>query len=288
MIRAFKNYFAITKKEWNGMVVLMLIIVLVLAAPYVMQYLHNDEAMDVKEFKKIAEQIKWAKGGQPDTYAAINIDADKKELNPVMFKFNPNGLSINQWKKLGLSERQIKGIKNYESKGGHYYTKADVQKMYTITPEDYTRMAPYIDLPEGEATTKGETMVEINTADSAQFTELKGIGASFAARIVSYRRQLGGFVKKEQLMEVFGIDSAKYNALAKQIMLNPKKIIKIDINNVTVDGLRQFPYLNFKQMNAIVEYRKQHGNYQSVNDLHDIALLNDEILRKIAPYLKYR
>ncbi|MEO6520428.1 MAG: helix-hairpin-helix domain-containing protein [Mucilaginibacter sp.] len=287
MIKAFKNYFAITKKEWNGMVVLMVLIVLVLAAPYALQYFHKDKPMDLAEFKKAIAQVKTAKGGE-DTYASANPADDVKELRPVMFKFNPNGLSIEQWKKLGLSERQAKGIKNYENKGGRFYTKADVKKMYTITPEDYTRLASYIDLPEGESTMKGETMVEINTADSAHFTELKGIGASFAARIVNYRKQLGGFINKEQLMEIYGIDSAKYHAFAKQLTLNPSKITKIDINKVTVDELRQFPYLNFKQMNAIVEYRKQHGNYQSANDLHDIALLNDEILRKIAPYLKYK
>lgn len=269
------------------MVVLMIIIVLVLIAPYVLQYFHQEKPMDLTGFKKAIAQVRAAKGGK-DNYVAANPAEDIKDPHPVMFKFNPNGLAIEQWKKLGLSERQAKGIKNYESKGGRFYTKADVKKMYTVTPDDYIRLAPYIDLPEGEATLKGETMVEVNTADSAQFTELKGIGASFAARIVNYRKQLGGFVSKEQLMEIYGIDSTKYNAFAKQLTLNPKKIARIDINKVTVDELRQFPYLNFKQMNAIVEYRKQHGNYQSINDLHDIALLNDENLRKIAPYLKYK
>jgi len=287
MLKAFKNYFAITKKEWNGMVVLMVLIVLVLAAPYVLQHFHKDKPMDLTEFKKAIAQVKAAKGGE-DTYTSANPVDNIKDPHPVMFKFNPNGLAIEQWKKLGLSERQSKGIKNYESKGGHFYTKADVKKMYTVTPDDYTRLAPYIDLPEGEATIKGESMVEINTADSAQFTELKGIGASFAARIVNYRKQLGGFIHKEQLMEIYGIDSGKYHVFAKQLTLNPKKINKIDINKVTVDELRQFPYLNFKQMNAIVEYRKQHGNYQSIKDLQEIALLDDEILRKIAPYLKYK
>jgi len=262
MIQAFKNYFAITKKEWNGMVVLMIIILLVLIAPYILQHFHKDEPMDMAEFKKAVAQIKLAKGGSGN-YTSANPADDIKDAHPLMFKFNPNGLPDEQWKKLGLSEHQIKGIKNYESKGGHFYTKADVQKMYTITPDDYARLASYIALPEGEAIKKGETMVEVNTADSAQFTELKGIGASFAARIVAYRKQLGGFVNKKQLTEVYGIDSVKYSAFAKQLTLNPKK-------------------------NALVEYRKQHGNYQSVNDLHDIVLLNDEIVRKIAPYLKFK
>jgi hypothetical protein len=30
-----KNYLSVTKKEWNGMVILLIVIALVLAAPYV-------------------------------------------------------------------------------------------------------------------------------------------------------------------------------------------------------------------------------------------------------------
>ena len=268
------------------MVVLMLIIVLVLISPMLLQYFHKDKQMDLADFKKAVAQLKSAKGGEPDY---INTNDDKKETNPTLFKFNPNDLPDAQWKKLGLSEHQINGIKNYEAKGGHFYTKADVQKMYTITAEDYTRIEPYIDLPSGEAKAKkGGIIVELNTADSAKLTELKGIGPSFAACIINYRKQLGGFVNKLQLKEIYGIDSAKYNELSNQVTINPSKITRIDINKATVDDLRRFPYLEFKQMSAIVEYRKQHGNYQSANDLHEIVLLNDEIVRKIAPYLKFK
>jgi len=37
-----------------------------------------------------------------------------------------------------------------------------------------------------------------------------------------------------------------------------------------------------------LQYRKQHGDYASIDDLRNVAILNDEILRKIAPYLKFK
>lgn len=218
------------------MVVLLVLIFMVLISPYVLQYFHKDKPMDLKEFNKAVALLKQTKGD------ALDSDDDQKVVHPTLFKFNPNNLPDEQWKKLGLSEHQIKGIKNYETKGGHFYTKADVQKMYTLTADDYTRLQPYIDLPAGDESKpkKGSVIVEINTADSATLTELKGIGPSFAARIVNYRNQLGGFADKEQLKEIYGIDSVKYNELAKQITLNPKKLTKIAINKVTVDELRKF------------------------------------------------
>jgi competence protein ComEA len=54
------------------------------------------------------------------------------------------------------------------------------------------------------------------------------------------------------------------------------------------DGLKHFAYLNFKQMNAIVQFREQHGDYTSLNDMRSIAILDDEILRKIEPYNDFK
>ncbi len=289
MKSAFKNHFDITKKEWNGMVVLMIIIFLVLITPYGFQYFHKDEVMNLKEFNKYVKQLELAKDKQSDNQESSNIIINNQHRASQRFVFNPNNLPPEQWKKLGLSEPQISVIKNYESKGGHFYKKKDVQKIYSITANDYKRLEPYIDLPGGEVSgEKSETMIEINGADSATLTTIRGIGASFAVRIIKYRKQLGGFYKKQQLKEIYGLDSVKYAEIQKQICINKTKIVKLHINSVLIDDLRRFPYLDFKQMNAIIQYRKQHGNYQSLNDLHNIAILDDEILRKIEPYLSFK
>ena len=68
---------------------------------------------------------------------------------PVLFKFDPNNLPAEKWQQLGLSEKQVATIKNYEAKGGRFYKKEDVAKIYAITADDYKRLASYIDIPEG-------------------------------------------------------------------------------------------------------------------------------------------
>jgi len=266
------------------MVVMLIVIALIIAAPYIGHYSHREPVMDLKDFNKAVAQLKGTSGNAGDEYSAD----DTKNPNPILFKFNPNNLPADQWAKLGLSGKQISVLKNYEAKGGRFYTKTDLQKIYSITPEDYKRLEPYINLPEQSVSKKTDEIVEVNSADSAKLTQIKGIGAGFASRIIKYRTQLGGFVKKEQLMEIYGIDTAKYHELAPHISINDAHIHKIHINAVTVDELRPFPYLNFKQMNAMVEYRKQHGDYHSMEDLRQIVILDAEILRKIAPYLTFK
>jgi len=133
-----------------------------------------------------------------------------------------------------------------------------------------------------------DEVIELNTADSARLTELPGIGPSFARRIVVYRNRLGGFIRKEQLKEVFGMDDDRYTSLASQVAVDASHINKIHINTVDFDGLSHFPYLTFKQMNAIIQFREQHGEYASLDDMRNIAILNDEILRKIGPYIDFK
>jgi len=284
-----KNYLAVSKKEWNGMVVLVILIALVLALPYAYQLFAKDTTkINEKDFDKAVALLSKIKADS----SADKTPSDEKLANPVLFDFNPNNLSEAQWKQLGLSERQIKIIKNYVSKGGHFYSNTDLQKIYGITPDDYKRLEPYIDIPQKEEYVsnklKAGATVEINAADSAKLTEVRGIGPSFAMRIIRYRDRLGGFYQKEQLKDVYGVDSAKYAEVKDQLTINPAAVTKLKINSISFESLRQFPYLTYKQVNAVIEYRTQHGNYNSINDIAAIAIITPEILHKIEPYLSFK
>lgn len=284
-----KNYLSVTKKEWNGMVVLIILIAMALLAPYVYQANHKDNTINFKAFDKAA-----AKTDKTSSIIADeNAFADNPNTRPaVLFKFNPNNLSLTHWIKLGLTEHQAQVIKHYEEKGGRFFTKGDVQKMYSISPAEYKRIEPYINLPNGSAfrsnKVKAGEVVEVNTADSAKLTMIHGIGPAFARRIVHYRERIGGFYNKEQLKEVYGIDEQKYNQIKGDIAVDGKQITKVNINTATFNELKRFPYLSYKQMDAIVAYRDEHGNYNALTDLKNIAILNDGILRKIGPYLVFK
>jgi len=282
-----KNYLSITKKEWNGMVVLVVLIAATLALPYIYQLWRKDSTINQTELNRALSVL-----GKAKIDSSQNTVSGNKIADAVLFDFNPNNLPAGKWKQLGLSDRQIQIIKNYEAKGGHFYRNTDLQKIYGISPDDYKRLEPYIDIPQSgqyvSSKLKPGATIEVNTADSARLTEVRGIGPSFAMRIIRYRDRLGGFYHKEQLTEVFGVDTTKYNEIKDQLTIDPSKISRLKINSISLPSLQQFPYLNYKQVNAIIQYRVQHGNYNSLNDLANVAILTPEVLRKIEPYLSYK
>jgi competence ComEA-like helix-hairpin-helix protein len=233
-------------------------------------------------------------------YARERIDGSSAVKNTRFFNFDPNTLPAKGWQSFGLSPKQAAAIINYTHKGGRFYKPEDLQKMYTISPELYRKLLPFVQIKESASTTaksfvpfekkayvKKTVIVDINTADSAQLDEIKGIGGTFAKRIIKYKERLGGFYKTEQLMEVYGMDEQKYAEIKDQISISRVGLKTININTAVFNDLKSNPYLSFKQINAIIQYRRQHGNYSGVDDLKKVVLLSQEVMDKITPYISF-
>ena len=128
-------------------------------------------------------------------------------------------------------------------------------------------------------------LIVLNEADTTEWKQLKGIGSVFANRICKYRKLLGGFYAKEQLLEVYGVDSLLYQTIESQIVVREQTHQLLNINQSTIKSLNAHLYLSYQQARTIVKYRMQHGAYQSVADIQGIDLIEPTDFRKIAPYL---
>lgn len=126
---------------------------------------------------------------------------------------------------------------------------------------------------------------ELNTADSLDLVQLYNIGPVIARRILKYRSLLGGYVRREQLREVYGIDSARYNDIAPHLTVDPSRITPIDINTADIDRLKRHPYLDYYQAKAIIRLREEKGAYAGVRDILNIPIIDSETFTRIEPYL---
>lgn len=298
-----KSYFEFSKKEYNGILVLCLLIIVILSIPSIYRLCNQTPFYEFSQFEREIESFRSSAQELKKYDQRVNKDYSAKEISsPLYFEFDPNRLPETQWQKLGLTDKQIRVIKNYESKGGKFYRKEDLQKIYSIGQEQYAKLEPYISIKsalrkeEHETTYRSQekqktkntfALVNINEADSIQLETIRGIGPTFARRIIKYRSRLGGFHNKEQLREIYGLDSARYDQIKDQISVLGT-IQKIKINRSTFDELKKYPYLNYNQINAIIQYRNQHGNYKNIYELSKIGILTPENLHKMVPYLDFQ
>ena len=162
------------------------------------------------------------------------------------FRFNPNTASVEDLMRLGLSEKQAQAIDNYRAAGGRFRRPSDFARSYAVPDSVFERLRPYIVIPK----------TDINTADSAAFDALPGIGPYFAAKMVDYRRQLGGYSYKEQLMDIWNFDRQKYDGLADLISCSPPKK-PFRLWALPADSLRLHPYIrSWQTARSIVLFRQ--------------------------------
>ena len=229
------------------------------------------------------------------------------ELHP--FPFNPNTLSEEEWLRIGLTDRQVRNIMNYKAKGGKFYSKKDLGKLYTISEEEFAQLEPFIVLPEVSRGTgykssskkqeekageepkpvekKAIPIVDLNTVDSTTLVELPQIGPYTASRIVEFREKLGGFVNKEQLLDVKGMDEARFAAIQPYINLGAVEIRKVDVNRADFKTLVHHPYLNYEQVKRIFNQREKRGMIKNWEQLESLLMEEGEVNPLLEQYVKY-
>ncbi len=213
------------------------------------------------------------------------IETEKKKF--ILHEFDPNCTSADEWEGLGLSLKQINVIGNFIAKGGKFRTKEDFKKMYCIRPQLYDNLEPYISIaPEPTKIPKYDPniKVDINKADSSEFRKIKGISPYLARSIVKYRNALGGFIRKEQILEVWGFKRDTYASIEKNIILPENKVIKLNLNTATFAELLKHPYLNYCFTKNIIQFRKIIGKIKNLQELQTNNVLPDSIISKIRPY----
>lgn len=127
--------------------------------------------------------------------------------------------------------------------------------------------------------------IELNSADSTDLVQLYNVGPTFARRILRYRNLLGGYTDKDQLWEIYGMDSVRFNDIAPHVTVNADKVAKLDINTATLDQLKRHPYLDFHQARAIVQLRETAGPYHSIQDLAQVPMVDPNTISKLTPYI---
>ena len=235
--------------------------------------------------------------------------------------FDPNALTAEGWEARGVPHFVAARMVKYGAAAGGFKAKAQVKKMYGLNDSVYQRLAPFIQLPDeapqrayasnrpgpdgkfppfasgGEAAPgkfprKPRTLqpFDLNRADTTQLMQIRGIGSGRAKWVVKYRNQLGGYLREDQLDEVFVLRDAPdlRDSLKKYTFVAPGFAPQaVNVNTATFDEMYLHPYIGKPKARLIVAYRQQHGPFRSIEDLKKVPVLKPEDVEKMRPYLRF-
>ena len=306
------DYLSFSVKERLGALFILLVISLSILLPMVFS---NTGAAGVQEadstwMAAIAQLERQSKpddkknNNREDNAEYYQYDRRRSNTNRTgqtaqLFFFDPNTISGEAWKKLGLSQKTIQIILNYRSKGGQFRKPEDLARIYGLRRQDYDRIAPYIRIetkqekipdevarPAFSSKQKGSIEpVDINTGDTTAFIKLPGIGSKLATRIINFREKLGGFRSIEQVSETYGLPDSTFQKIRAYLRIGNTAVKKININTATLDDMKGHPYIRYKLAQAILAYRNEHGPFQKTDDLKKLMVITDDQLTKLSPYL---
>jgi competence protein ComEA len=311
-----KSILFFTKKEKRGIFILLTAIIgIYIGATFIYPLIIKDEAINSNAIFAASDSLKEKQKDSTKNYYSKNEYNDgagyhtypKKEYDKTftgsMFYFDPNTLDAAGWQRLGIKDKTIASMQKYIAKGGRFREPDDLRKVWGLRDDEKERLIPYVRIVGGQEKKytnysssyqpyekklyekKAIAIVDINTGDSAAYDALPGIGGGFSKRILKFRDKLGGFYKVEQVAETFGLPDSVFQKIKPYLKINGDNIRKININTGTEEELKVHPYIRWQLAKVITEYKKQHGNYKSLEELKKIMIINEEIYNKITPYL---
>ena len=193
-------------------------------------------------------------------YLILPEKEEKKESlvsNKIKYNyFDPNVLDLEGWKNLGFSEKQAQVILNYKERNlrGSFKNLEDIQKCFVISADKFLELKPWIKIKEQEQKSITEELskpkeihktdfskIDVNQITFKQLVEF-GFDEKSAASFLGFRKKLGGFVDKKQILETYNISQDLAKKLIEIISLDTSKIQKHSLKDAPEDFLKNHPY----------------------------------------------
>lgn len=257
------------------------------------------------------DSAKWA-NGRDLKYSSYD---DGLHSGSELFSFDPNTADSATLVRLGLRPWQAHNCRQYIRKGGRWRSPEHFSKLFGLSKSDYERLRPYISITADSLTIRraeereerqqqaeerkrrsdslralspeklpAGTTINLNTADTMLLRRIPQIGQWRARKITEYRSNLGGFLTKEQLLEIEDIPADVISWFYVEPTFKPQRL---NVNTCDFKTLVRHPYLNYEQVKAIMQYRRTQGKISSWSDLSLLPAFSQTDFSRLEPYFTF-
>lgn len=294
-----KKKHILSRQQAIGAVVLLLMVAAVEVFVHIMPQRPKTDAIP-DEIVQMADTLQ--KKHYRYTYDTLHI-----YLRP----FDPNTADSTTLLQLGLKRWQVRNLLKYREKGGVYRKNSDLKRLYGMTDSMYMALAPYIQIDTLRfarpdtiqhdsivlkyRSLKRDTIIELNSADTADLQYIRGVGRGVAMQIVRYRGQLGGYYSPEQIREIERLQEYNrdtmvrfcFDSVLPHLTVCTDSIRRIPVNHSSVQRLQRHPYLRFEQAEALYTLRRNRFRLRSIDDMRTLPEFTEQDLLRLQWYLSF-
>ncbi|HBL73906.1 MAG: hypothetical protein A2W90_11920 [Bacteroidetes bacterium GWF2_42_66] len=292
--KIIQDYFTFSRKERNGIILLLLVVVLFAVASQSIFLFEKSGEVDAQSFlEEIAEfEMRQKPAGQRGS----------------LFLFNPNTIDSLALDSLLIPVSVKRNLLKFRTKGGRFFQPEDVRKIYGMNDSVFSEIEKYIHIETTEKIREKKNQGRVHEKpeivwckfDPDTCTESDwlnfGLTQKQAQVIARYKSAIGGFKSKDQFAKIYGIESSVMDSLLKYIEIEmPHEITKpkvysaerkvIELNSADTIALKSLPGIGSVLSRRIIKYRDLLGGFYSVRQLLEVYGLSPECLQKVESLL---
>ena len=216
-----------------------------------------------------------------------SINSTAQQRGPL-FYFDPNTMDSITAIRLGIPSRQVITLMRYRNKGGRFYRKEDLAKLYGLKKDLVEKLIPYVvikNLGRNTAYRKmvdydyqkfgnriglvkddgnknlNEWSIDINLADEKQWVAKTKLSPAIIQNIIRYKNYLGGFTNLNQIKKVYGFTEANYYLLKPHLQLGKMNKRKPNASNMSFESWKALGIFQDREIVQILRIRKEKGGH---------------------------
>lgn len=220
-----------------------------------------------------------------------SINSTAQQRGPL-FYFDPNTMDSITAIRLGIPSRQVITLMRYRNKGGRFYRKEDLAKLYGLKKDLVEKLIPYVVIKNIDRNTTYHTTyrkmvdydyqkfgnktglvkedgnknliewsIDINLADEKQWMAKTKLSPAIIQNIIRYKNYLGGFTNLNQIKKVYGFTEANYYLLKPHLQLGKMNKRKPNASNMSFESWKALGIFQDREIVQILRIRKEKGGH---------------------------